>query len=123
MRHLEEGNSHSKEVAVSVNEEQSVERNTIMVEEESCVISNSNYVTESNLVDTLEMKLEAPEEVIRKKSQRGRKSIEDNYQLDFNSIAKDNLINEISSIDILSMNPMDAMNKLYQLVSEAKKLK
>lgn len=122
LQHLEEGNSHSKEVAVSVSEEQPLERNTIMVKE-SCVISNSNDIIESNLADASEIKLETSEEVTKKKFQKGKKHIEDNYQLDFNSITKDNLINQISAIDILSMNPMDAMNKLYELVSEAKKLK
>ena len=44
-------------------------------------------------------------------------------QLDFTSLEKENLIKEISSYDILNMNPMEAMNTLYSLVKKAKELK
>ena len=37
-------------------------------------------------------------------------------------IEKENLINEIANLDIMGLTPMDAMNKLYNLVLEAKKL-
>lgn len=51
------------------------------------------------------------------------KSIEsNNFQLDFSMLEKENLINEIANLDIMSLTPMDAMNKLYSLVLEAKKL-
>ncbi|WP_297423838.1 DNA mismatch repair protein MutS [Clostridium sp.] len=45
-----------------------------------------------------------------------------NMQLDFTFIEKEALLKEISEVDILSLNPMEAMNTLYRLVSEAKKL-
>ncbi|SHI98082.1 DNA mismatch repair protein MutS [Clostridium cavendishii DSM 21758] len=48
---------------------------------------------------------------------------QDSLQMDFSLIAKENLVNDIAKLDILSMNPMEAMNKLYTIVSEAKKLK
>ena len=48
---------------------------------------------------------------------------EDNYQLDFGSIEKDNLINTIANLDIMSLTPMEAMNELYKITIEAKKLK
>ncbi len=47
---------------------------------------------------------------------------DDQIQLDFSAIGKDNLIKELSEIDILSLNPMEAMNRLYALVKEAKNL-
>ncbi|MGL4847734.1 MAG: DNA mismatch repair protein MutS [Clostridium sp.] len=43
-------------------------------------------------------------------------------QMDFTFIQKEEFIKEISNIDILNLNPMDAMNKLYQLVKEAKEI-
>ena len=36
---------------------------------------------------------------------------------------KESLINNISSIDIMGLTPMDAMNTLYKIVQEAKSLK
>lgn len=48
---------------------------------------------------------------------------EENYQLDFDAIEKDNLINTIADLDIMSLTPMEAMNELYKLTIEAKKLK
>lgn len=48
---------------------------------------------------------------------------EDNFQLDFSTIEKDNLINSIADLDVMSLTPMDAMNALYKLTLEAKKLK
>ena len=48
---------------------------------------------------------------------------EENYQLDFSTIEKDNLINSIADLDVISLTPMDAMNALYKLTLEAKKLK
>lgn len=46
----------------------------------------------------------------------------DTMQINFDSFEKDSFINSISETDILSLNPMEAMNMLYKLVGEAKKL-
>ncbi|WP_455822891.1 DNA mismatch repair protein MutS [Clostridium butyricum] len=46
----------------------------------------------------------------------------DTMQINFDSFEKDTFINSISQTDILSLNPMEAMNMLYKLVGEAKKL-
>ncbi|MBD7915345.1 DNA mismatch repair protein MutS [Clostridium sp. Sa3CUN1] len=56
---------------------------------------------------------------------KNKKSVfkEENYQLDFGSIEKDNLINTIANLDIMSLTPMEAMNELYKITIEAKKLK
>ena len=48
---------------------------------------------------------------------------EENLQLDFSTIEKDNLINSIADLDVMSLTPIDAMNTLYKLTVEAKKLK
>lgn len=56
-----------------------------------------------------------------KKSKKSNK--EDNYQLDFSIIEKESLINSIADLDVMSLTPMDAMNTLYKLTLEAKRLK
>lgn len=110
LKHLEEGNVNSNEVAVSlIKETTSVNEYTIPKE----------TIDSDDIINQAENQLE----ILPKKKQKGKVIDDSTFQLDFNSISKDNLINEIATMDILSMNPMDAMNKLYGLISEAKKLK
>lgn len=44
-------------------------------------------------------------------------------QISFMDVAEDNFLDEIKEIDILNMTPMDAMNKLFDLIKKAKNLK
>lgn len=46
----------------------------------------------------------------------------ENIQLSFSTLEKDNMLNNIANLDVLSMTPMDAMNELYKLIKEAKQL-
>lgn len=47
----------------------------------------------------------------------------ENYQLDFSTIEKDNFINEVSNYDVLNMTPIDAMNALNNIIKSARELK
>ncbi len=47
---------------------------------------------------------------------------DNNMQLDFAFMEKEAFLKEVSEVDILGLNPMEAMNTLYRLVAEAKKL-
>ncbi|WP_283691106.1 DNA mismatch repair protein MutS [Clostridium perfringens] len=87
------------------------------IEEASITIS---YEVKETLVE--EDKIEIKEEVISKSSEAKTPKEDDQIQLDFSAIGKDNLIKELSEVDILSLNPMEAMNRLYALVKEAKNL-
>lgn len=81
----------------------------------------TSYEVKETLVE--EDKIEIKEEVISKASEaKTHKKEDDQIQLDFSAIGKDNLIKELSEVDILSLNPMEAMNRLYALVKEAKNL-
>ncbi|MFR4051947.1 MAG: DNA mismatch repair protein MutS, partial [Clostridium perfringens] len=86
---------------------------------EEASITNS-YEVKETLVE--EDKIEIKEEVISKASEAKTHKEDDQIQLDFSAIGKDNLIKELSEVDILSLNPMEAMNRLYALVKEAKNL-
>lgn len=80
----------------------------------------ASYEVKETLVED---KIEIKEEVISKSSEaKIHKKEDDQIQLDFSAIGKDNLIKELSEVDILSLNPMEAMNRLYALVKEAKNL-
>ncbi|EGT0692845.1 DNA mismatch repair protein MutS [Clostridium perfringens] len=80
----------------------------------------TSYEVKETLVE--EDKIEIKEEVISKASEAKTHKEDDQIQLDFSAIEKDNLIKELSEVDILSLNPMEAMNRLYALVKEAKNL-
>lgn len=45
-----------------------------------------------------------------------------NLQIDFTMIEKESLINDISKIEVMTMTPLDAMNKLFEIVQNAKKI-
>ncbi|NGT87850.1 DNA mismatch repair protein MutS [Clostridium perfringens] len=87
-------------------------------------IEEASITTSYEVKETLvEDKIEIKEEVISKSSEaKTHKKEDDQIQLDFSAIGKDNLIKELSEVDILSLNPMEAMNRLYALVKEAKNL-
>lgn len=68
----------------------------------------ASYEVKETLVE--EDKIEIKEEVISKSSEAKTHKEDDQIQLDFSAIGKDNLIKELSEVDILSLNPMEAMN-------------
>ncbi|MDM0613522.1 DNA mismatch repair protein MutS [Clostridium perfringens] len=80
----------------------------------------ASYEVKETIVE--EDRIEIKEEVISKASEAKTHKEDDQIQLDFSAIGKDNLIKELSEVDILSLNPMEAMNRLYALVKEAKNL-
>ena len=86
-------------------------------------ISMSDYSRQVDGDDLSEEdKIEIKEEFISKALEDKTNKEDDQIQLDFSAIGKDNLIKELSEVDILSLNPMEAMNRLYALVKEAKTL-
>ena len=87
---------------------------------ELTIDSDISYV-DNNKQDGIKL-LEEDEDKYEQNIEKSTKINNDNVQLDFTSIEKDNLISEISEVDILNMTPMEAMNALCGLVSRAKKL-
>ncbi|EES48304.1 DNA mismatch repair protein MutS [Clostridium botulinum] len=113
--------------------------------EEDKVISNAQNidVNETSFKDTTEEKIlrvetqnAEYEETIKslkseitklqesnKKHNKKHKDVSnDNIQINFEVMEKENFIKELSEVDILNLNPMEAMNTLYRLVTDAKKL-
>lgn len=82
--------------------------------------TKSEYVEEVN-----EEKLQINNDIEKdtdKHKKHKNKEASNNMQLDFAFIEKEALLKEISEVDILGLNPMEAMNTLYRIVGEAKKL-
>ena len=44
-------------------------------------------------------------------------------QIDFTMLEKESLLSEIANIEVMTMTPLDAMNTLFKIVQDAKKLK
>ncbi|GAA0076412.1 DNA mismatch repair protein MutS [Clostridium sp. CTA-5] len=78
-------------------------------------IENSNSIKEEDFIH-----LENSKDNFNNKNKK--KSNSDTIQLDFEFMEKEALLKELSNVDILTLNPMEAMNILYKLVGEAKKL-
>lgn len=92
-------------------EKQKINENSIENEE---IIKEQKNQIEKLKAEILQLKENDKKHILKKNKQN------DNMQMDFDFIEKDNFIKEISKIDILSLNPMDAMNKLYNIVMQSK---
>lgn len=86
-------------------------------------IDENNSLKEKTLSLEEELnKLKSELEHERNSRKHKKNDNNDTMQMNFESVEKDSFINEVSSIDILSLNPMEAMNTLYKIVSESKSL-
>ena len=85
--------------------------------EEVAIEEDKEFVIEENAI-------KEKEEVLTKvKNKHSKENKEVKYQIDFTMLEKENFIESISNLDVMSLTPMDAMNALYKLTIEAKKLK
>lgn len=112
------------EVAVDINGGSSV----VTITEKACE-SKSEYIEKVEAKDSFDKaKSNKDDHRIDEKTENSskkhkNKDSSNNMQLDFTFIEKEAFLKEVSEVDILSLNPMEAMNTLYRLVAEAKKLK
>lgn len=112
------------EVAVDINQA----NNVVTITEKACE-SKSEYIEKVEAKDSFD-KAESnkddhriDEKTENSSKKHKNKDSSNNMQLDFTFIEKEAFLKEVSEVDILSLNPMEAMNTLYRLVAEAKKLK
>ncbi|MBE6090201.1 MAG: DNA mismatch repair protein MutS [Clostridium beijerinckii] len=112
------------EVAVDINQA----NNVVTITEKACE-SKSEYIEKVEAKDSFD-KAESnkddhriDEKTENSSKKHKNKDSSNNMQLDFTFIEKEAFLKEVREVDILSLNPMEAMNTLYRLVAEAKKLK
>lgn len=110
-------NSEFKESEVAV--DISTSKNEVTVTE-TVSESKREYVEEVKYENESSNETPNKEENTHKKHKN--KETSNNMQLDFAFIEKEAFLKEISEVDILGLNPMEAMNTLYKLVAEAKNL-
>lgn len=88
-------------------------------------ISNNNVqVNKEHIAHSQNEYISVDEDMTSKKLKGNNLTIKENknvpLQMGFTDIEKENLIKEISSLDVLSMTPMDGFNKLYDIIKKAK---
>jgi len=127
---IRENKESLNEVVVDINEENSENKEKIKNDvniNKSEKIQNIEESTNLKEIENQKQIIEELQNEIKmlkeeKHSKKHKKSDNDNMQIGFDLLEKDSFIKEISEIDILSLNPMEAMNTLYRLVGEGKKL-
>jgi DNA mismatch repair protein MutS len=123
---LEDNNKvHDKldSIATSI-KETSTNTNETIIEVSSKMVDTVITETESVEAEIAVDEIKG-EEVLPRKGSKGKKHKEDFFeaqQLNFTDIEKDTLLKAIASMDIMSMTPLESMNKLYELVKKAKEI-
>ncbi|WP_252247300.1 DNA mismatch repair protein MutS [Clostridium sp. ZBS4] len=126
--------NNTKEIAVdsTKNEEDKVISNAqnIDVNETSCKDTTKEKILRvetqnaeyEETIKSLKSKITKLQESNKKHNKKHKDVSNDNMQINFEVMEKENFIKELSEVDILNLNPMEAMNTLYRLVTDAKKL-
>ncbi|MDW8801936.1 DNA mismatch repair protein MutS [Clostridium sp. A1-XYC3] len=109
----------NRDAAISVNEQEDSKEKEIALDklEDSQSISLDQVKKDSLINKEKLMSLDTNFEEKKKAADTNL-----SLQMDFGDIEKENLIKEITNIDILNMTPMDGFNKLYELIKRAKTL-
>ena len=115
LRELE--NEKSIEIDKLFNNYKESNDNNIKVKEEAAVEKEDVEVIEDKKVTEIPSinKTEKEPIVVKENTEM--------MQIDFNMIGKESLLNEIADIEVMTMTPLDAMNTLFKIVQDAKKLK
>lgn len=127
---IKENKESFKEATIDVNESRVIVEEKVSSDASVNVYENKVDIDESNNLKEIEKQKQIIEELQNEikqlkeeqHSKKHKKSTNDSMQIGFDSLEKDSFIKEISKIDILGLNPMEAMNRLYKLVSDSKKL-
>ena len=118
--------ARAKEILSSLEEDKQSSSKTLKETSSSpYIIKEQEEIIYNNTCDACEYKVKSEETIEKKETQEVAISKEEtieNIQLDFNLLAKEGLINDLKNLNILEMTPMDAMNKLYSLIKDAKSI-
>ena len=94
-----------------INEEAAIEIEEVPSQEKPITTNNISTSLDNNLEEKLS------------KSIKEENLLPDIMQLDFNMLEKESLLKDIANIEVMTMTPLDAMNTLFKIVQDAKKLK
>lgn len=100
----------------------SKENTPIISEEEMILYAEQNVCSKCEKIALLEAKVEEYDIFKQENKTKQSKISKESIQLNFEILEKEEFIKKVASLNILSLNPMEAMNELYKLVQEANKL-
>ena len=117
----------AKHILAKLENEKSVEIDKLFnnYEVKETLIKSENITEKEVALEKEEIIIEALVEESPKKVIESNivKEKEDILQIDFTMLEKESLLSEIANIEVMTMTPLDAMNTLFKIVQDAKKLK
>ena len=109
----------AKEILKGLEDEKSFEVEHIFNKE----LSKEIAITKEEVVkESIEEEYHNKKEEHQKKEKKSQNKVNNDIQMDFTMIEKDSMIKDIANIEVMMMTPLDAMNTLFKLVQDAKKI-
>ena len=121
----------AKHILAKLENEKSIEIDKLFnnYKEKEASIKSENINEKEVAIEKEEIIVETPIEEVPKEEVKTVneativKESNEVLQIDFTMLEKESLLSEIANIEVMTMTPLDAMNTLFKIVQDAKKLK
>lgn len=108
--------NRAKEILLKLETNKSFENNDLFTEDNNNINMEDTFRLSNASNDKIINSLDKGNHIIREERKLS------NLQIDFTMVEKESLISDISKIEVMTMTPLDAMNKLFEIVQNAKKI-
>lgn len=108
--------NRAKEILLKLETNKSFENNDLFTEDNNNINVEDTFRLSNASNDKIINSLDKGNHIIREERKLS------NLQIDFTMVEKESLISDISKIEVMTMTPLDAMNKLFEIVQNAKKI-
>lgn len=108
--------NRAKEILLKLETNKSFENNDLFTEDNNNINTKDTFRLSNASNDKIINSLDKGNLIIREERELS------NLQIDFTMVEKESLISDISKIEVMTMTPLDAMNKLFEIVQNAKKI-
>ena len=119
----------AKHILAKLENEKSIEKDKLFNNYKENPIKSENINEKEVAIEKEEIIIETPieekpkEEIKKVNETTIAKERDEVLQIDFTMLEKESLLSEIANIEVMTMTPLDAMNTLFKIVQDAKKLK
>ena len=121
----------AKQILTKLENEKSIEIDKLFsnYKEKEAAIKSENINEKEVAIEKEEIIIESPieekpkEEIKKVNETTIVKESNEVLQMDFTMLEKESLLSEIANIEVMTMTPLDAMNTLFKIVQDAKKIK
>lgn len=108
--------NRAKEILLKLETNKSFENDDLFTEDNNTINTEDTFRLSNASNDKIINSLDKGNHIIREERELS------NLQIDFTMVEKESLISDISKIEVMTMTPLDAMNKLFEIVQNAKKI-